>query len=187
MRTGYRTPHRENRMNAVKLYASLLFLALLLGSGVTSAARLLTQIDPPQEAPAFALRDHLGNPVSLADYRGKVVVINFWATWCPPCRREMPSLNRAAAWLKKYDVEMLAINSGERPGRVEKFLQKQPMDFPVLLDPDSRVSSDWEATRLPITYVVDQQGRLVFRALGSREWDAPELLVPIRSLALPAE
>lgn len=174
-------------MNAVKTYARLLLLALLLGSGSASAARLLTQIDPPEEAAAFTLRDTLGNPVSLADYRGKVVVINFWATWCPPCRREMPSLNRAAAWLKKYDVEMLAINSGEQPARVERFLKEQQMDFPVLLDPDSRVSSAWEATRLPITYVVDKQGRLAFRALGSREWDAPELLVPIRSLALPAE
>ncbi|PLX60756.1 peroxiredoxin [Sedimenticola selenatireducens] len=171
-------------MNALKVFFTLL-LGLLLTAGSASAARLLTPVDPPTEAPAFTLQDTGGNRISLADYRGKVLVVNFWATWCPPCRREMPSLNRAAAWLKKYDVALIAINSGERADKVEKFLQEQPLDFPVLLDPDSTVSTQWKATRLPITYVVDPQGRLVYRALGSREWDAPELLVPIRGLGLP--
>lgn len=171
-------------MNVVKSCSSLLLLVLLLASGFASAARPLTPIDPPREAATFTLRDTLGNPVSLADYRGKVVVINFWATWCPPCRREMPSLNRAAAWLKQYDIELLAINSGEQPERVEKFLRERTLDFPVVLDPNSDVSAEWKATRLPMTYVVDPEGRLVYRALGSREWDAPELLEPIRSLAL---
>jgi len=172
-------------MNALKTVSTLVILGLLLAAGSASAARLLTPIDPPIQAPAFTLQDTQGNPISLADYRGKVLVINFWATWCPPCRREMPSLNRAAAWLKKYDIALLAINSGEQAGKVEKFLQEQPVDFPVVLDPDSAVSTQWKATRLPMTYVVDPQGRLVYRALGSREWDAPELLVPIRSLGLP--
>jgi peroxiredoxin len=97
----------------------------------------------------------------------------------------MPSLNRAAAWLNKYGGELIAINVGERADKVEKFLQELPLDFPVLLDPDTEVSSRWDAMRLPVTYVVDPQGRIVYRALGSREWDAPELLVPIRALGLP--
>jgi len=171
-------------MNALKLFFTLL-LGLLLTAGSASAARLLTLIDPSTEAPAFTLQDTQGNPISLADYRGKVLVINFWATWCPPCRHEMPSLNRAAAWLKKYDIALLAINSGEQADKVEKFLQEQPLDFPVLLDPGGAVSTQWNATRLPVTYVVDPQGRLIYRALGSRDWDTPELLVPIRGLGLP--
>ncbi|WP_260293432.1 peroxiredoxin family protein [Sedimenticola hydrogenitrophicus] len=172
-------------MHALKTLTLLFWLMLLTVAGSASAGRLLTLIDEPTEAPAFALQDTRGNRVSLADYRGKVLVVNFWATWCPPCRKEMPSLNRAAAWLNKYGVELIAINVGERADQVEKFLQEVPLDFPVLLDPDTAVSSRWDAMRLPVTYVVDPQGRIVYRALGSREWDAPELLVPIRALGLP--
>jgi peroxiredoxin len=173
-------------MHSLKSLTTLLFwLMLLAAAGSASAGRLLTLIDEPFEAPAFTLQDTRGNRISLADYRGKVLVVNFWATWCPPCRKEMPSLNRAAAWLNKYGVELIAINVGERADKVEKFLQELPLDFPVLLDPDTEVSSRWDAMRLPVTYVVDPQGRIVYRALGSREWDAPELLVPIRALGLP--
>jgi NDP-sugar pyrophosphorylase family protein len=97
----------------------------------------------------------------------------------------MPALNRGAAWLKKHGVELIAINVGEKEKRVTDYLQKEPVDFPILLDLDTEVSTRWDAMRLPITYVVDQEGRIVYRALGSREWDQPELLVPIRALALP--
>lgn len=170
-------------MTPLKTIFSLAFW-LLLTTGSASAARLLSPVDPRTEAPDFALQDSRGNPISLADYRGKVLVVNFWATWCPPCRKEMPSLNRAAAWLKTYDVALIAINVGDNAERVEKFLQEQALDFPIPLDTDTSVSTRWDATRLPITYVVDPQGRIAYRALGSREWDAPELLVPIRSLGM---
>ncbi|MCW8890071.1 MAG: TlpA family protein disulfide reductase [Sedimenticola sp.] len=172
-------------MNSPRITALLLTTFLLVGFNNTFAARLLTLLDERPEAPPFVLEDMQGKSVSLADYKGKVLVINFWATWCPSCRKEMPSLNRGAAWLKQYDVELIAINVGENPKRVKKYLQEEPVDFPVLLDRDTEVSNRWDAMRLPITYVVDKEGRIVFRALGSREWDAPELLVPIRSLALP--
>ncbi len=172
-------------MTTLKNFFPLLASLLLLVTGSASATRLLTLVDAESEAPAFNLRDIQDNPISLADYRGKVLVINFWATWCPSCRKEMPSLNRAANWLKPYDVELIAINVGEKAERVEAYLREQPLEFPVLLDPDTEVAARWDAMRLPITYVVNPQGRIVYRALGSREWDAPELLVPIRSLALP--
>ncbi|MCW8943188.1 MAG: TlpA family protein disulfide reductase [Sedimenticola sp.] len=172
-------------MKSPRLAVTLIAAFLLFGFESATAARLLTLLDDRPEAPPFVLKDTQGKEVSLADYKGKVLVINFWATWCPSCRKEMPSLNRGAAWLKKYDVELIAINVGEKPKRVMDYLQKEPVDFPILLDLDTEVSNRWDAMRLPITYVVDKEGRIVFRALGSREWDAPELLVPIRSLALP--
>jgi peroxiredoxin len=172
-------------MNILKTFSTLLLWLMLMNSGSAAAARLLTLVDAEPEAPPFNLHDIQGNPVSLADYRGKVLVINFWATWCPSCRKEMPSLNRAADWLKRYGVELIAINVGEKPAQVEKYLREEPLNFPVLLDRDTEVSTRWDAMRLPVTYVVNTQGRIVYRALGSREWDTPELLVPIRSLALP--
>lgn len=162
----------------------LMFWLLLTLAGSAAANRPLTLVEERPEAPAFTLPDMQGGTLSLADYRGKVLVVNFWATWCPPCRKEMPSLNRAAAWLKKYDVELIAINVGESADQVAKFLQQLTLDFPILLDQDTAVSTRWDATRLPITYVVDPQGRIAYRALGSREWDAPELLVPIRALGM---
>ncbi|WP_428606450.1 peroxiredoxin family protein [Sedimenticola sp.] len=173
-------------MNLKKHLFTLLIGLMLISSGSASAARrLLTPIDAQPAAPAFALQDTQGNPRTLADYRGKVLVVNFWATWCPACRKEMPSLNRAKAWLKKYDVELLAINVGEKAAQIERYLKEQPLDFPVLLDPDTSVATAWDAMRLPVTYVVDPEGKIIYRALGGREWDTPELLVPIRALGLP--
>lgn len=174
-------------MTTPRLTSTLLALLLIFSMGTASAARLLSLVDERPEAPSFTLKDTHGKTVSLTDYRGKVLVINFWATWCPSCREEMPALNRGAAWLKKYGVELIAINLGEKEKRVTDYLQKEPVDFPILLDLDTEVSTRWDAMLLPTTYVVDQQGRIVYRALGGREWDQPELLVPIRALALPRE
>ncbi|MCW8908770.1 MAG: TlpA family protein disulfide reductase [Sedimenticola sp.] len=164
--------------------ALLLLTCLLLGTGPLQAGRLLSVVEDRPKAPDFTLNDVHGKPVSLADFGGRVLVINFWATWCPSCRKEMPSLERAADWLKQYDAALIGVNVGERPNQVHRYLAEEPVDFPILLDPDMKMSTEWGATRLPVTYVVDPEGRIVYRALGSREWDAPELLVPIRSLGL---
>lgn len=164
--------------------AFLFLFCLLLVSAPLHAARLLSPVDEKPAAPDFTLNDSNGNPVSLADFRGRVLVINFWATWCPSCRKEMPSLDRAANWLKKYDAALIAINVGEKPKQVNRYLAEEPVGFPILLDPEMKVATEWDAMRLPVTYVIDPEGRIVYRALGSREWDAPELLVPIRALGL---
>ena len=165
--------------------AAVLLCSLLLTASPLYAARLLSLVEQHPPAPDFTLMDVSGKPVSLVDFRGRVLVINFWATWCPSCRQEMPSLERAAAWLKQYDAELIAINVGEKAKQVKRYLAEEPVDFPILLDRDMKVATDWDAMRLPVTYVVDPEGRIVYRALGSREWDAPELLVPIRGLGLP--
>ncbi len=167
-----------------KKYLPLIMICLLTVSNAF-AARLLSLVDEQPAAVPFTLHTVTGEEVSLRDYENRVVVVNFWATWCIPCREEIPSLNRAAEWLKKYDVAMLAVNVGEDPDAVAAFLEQYPVDFPVLLDREMKVSGDWKATGLPTTYVVDPKGRIVYRAVGSREWDAPEVLVPIRALGLP--
>jgi thiol-disulfide isomerase/thioredoxin len=118
----------------------------------------------------------------LKDYRGKVVIVNFWATWCPPCRYELPSMERAYQRLKDKGVEMLAINVGEDADTIFTFTVDYPVTFPLLMDRDSKVINDYPVMGLPTTYVIDNKGRLVYRAIGTREWDDAALVQKILDL-----
>ncbi|HEY5604568.1 MAG TPA: TlpA disulfide reductase family protein [Gammaproteobacteria bacterium] len=133
-------------------------------------------------APDFSLNDIDGKPHALQDYRGMVVIINFWATWCPPCRYELPSMERAYQRLKKQGIEMLAINVGEDADTIFTFTVDYPVTFPLLMDLDSKVIKDYPVVGLPTTYVVDSKGRLVYRAIGTREWDDAALMQKILDL-----
>ncbi len=164
------------------LFATVMLLSLT--SPLWAGKNLLTSLEPRPPAKDFSLLTLEGKAVELAQQRGKVVVVNFWATWCPACLHEMPSFNRAAEWLKPHGAEVIAINVGESAQRVQKFLDKNPLDFTVLLDPLMEVSMAWDASRLPVTFIVDPKGRVAYRALGSREWDSSDMLIPIRTLSL---
>jgi peroxiredoxin len=126
-------------------------------------------------APGFTLSDMQGKPVSLADYRGKVVVLNFWASWCPPCRAEMPSMERLYGTLKGNDFVLLAVNV-EKNGRsaVAAFSQKIPMSFPVLLDSDQHVSGLYRVGGIPQTFIINKKGEIVQEVTGARDWNSPE-------------
>ncbi|MDY6980785.1 MAG: TlpA disulfide reductase family protein [Pseudomonadota bacterium] len=130
----------------------------------------------PIPAPSFTLKDMDGNIHKLADYRGQVAVVNFWATWCPPCREEMPSMERAWKQLQKENVAMLAINVGEDADTIFTFTADYPVSFPLLMDQDSSVINAWPVKGLPTTFVLDKQGRIVYRVIGGREWDHPKLI-----------
>ncbi|MDD5388583.1 MAG: TlpA disulfide reductase family protein [Gallionellaceae bacterium] len=141
----------------------------------------LTPIAEPQPAPALILADMDGKMHDLADLKGKVVVVNFWATWCPPCRREMPSLERLKQQLQSRGLAMLAVDVGEDADTVFAFTgQLEPAPtFPLLLDRDSRAMQRWKVKGLPTTFVIDQQGRVIFRAIGGREFDNPAMIAAL--------
>lgn len=136
---------------------------------------------PP--APTLALPDLDDKPVDLARYRGKVVLVNFWATWCPPCRKEFPSLGRVRKLFRPADFEVLAVNVGEDPETAFSFAGA--VDFPILFDRDSKVMARWQVKGLPSTFVVDRRGRLALRAVGGREFDDPAIVAQLRELLRP--
>jgi peroxiredoxin len=147
------------------LVALLLTLAALPGG-----AQELRPWRGGGNAPPLVLQDLEGRTHRLEDYRGKVVLINFWATWCDPCRAEMPALNKLRASLAGHPFAVLAVNLAESEGRVRRFMEQVPLDFPVLLDRDSGVAKAWKARVLPVSFVVDTEGRIRYSALGEIDW-----------------
>jgi len=146
------------------------------------AEESLTELTDKPLAKAFELMDMDGNKVKLSDFLGKPVIINFWATWCPPCRAELPSMNRAWTKVKDKGVAMLAINVGEDEETIFSFMADYPIEFKVLLDQTGDIVSQWPIKGLPTTFVLDPQGRLFYRAIGGREWDSEELIKQVLAL-----
>lgn len=169
------------------LFAAVVFY---FGATVSFAAspaadrQTLTPAQQPMPAPEFTLPDLDGKPHTLADYRGKVVVLNFWATWCPPCRYEMPAMQRAWEKVRDENIVFVGVDVGEDSDTVFTFLADYPVEFPLLLDQDAKVIEQYPVTGLPTTYVIDPRGRITHRAVGGREWDDEALLKELRSLSV---
>lgn len=163
--------------------ALLICCALWLGlSTPARAGEGLTPLPDRPAAPEFALEDLQGQIYRLSDYRGRVVVVNFWATWCPPCRAEMPSLQRAWEQTQAEGIVWLAVDVAKAEEQVFAFSGQHSYRFPILLDRDAAVLGRWPVKGMPTTLVVDPQGRIAYRAISGREWDAAPLLSAIRAL-----
>ena len=174
-------------MSARRAERSGIFLAAALLLAPASAFAAGGELKPWSggAAPPLALRDLLGREHKLADYRGKVVVINFWATWCEPCREEMPSMQRLQDKLAGKPFAILAVDYGEGAPRIKDFLQKVPVRFPLLLDRDTSVAAAWKVKVLPTTLVLDPQHRIRYSVVGDLEWDSPKVEDAIRKLLPP--
>ena len=138
----------------------------------------------PKPAPALKLKDIEGKSHDLAKLRGKVVLINFWATWCPPCRREMPSMERLAQRFKGQPFVVLAVDVGEDIDTIEAFTSQldTTLTFPILLDTRSHAMRAWRVAGLPTTFLIDKQGRIVASAIGGRAFDHPEIVKAVGKL-----
>lgn len=201
-----RPPHWEflDTMAALSLLRAprrgLIGLGLALAAGGTLAAALhgrqagaaggLGRLKEtgPKPLPEFSFTDAEGKPHSVADFRGKGLVINLWATWCPPCVKEMPALDQAQAALEKEGVMVLPLSS-DRGGKaqVESFYAgREIRHLGIWLDPQGAAARALGARGLPTTIIVDRQGQERARLEGAAEWDKPEMLADLRRLIGPA-
>ena len=136
--------------------------------------------------PPLVLKDLNGKTHDLKQYRGKVVLINFWATWCPPCRAEMPSMQRLKNKMAGKPFVILAVDMGETEAEVNAFLAQVKTDFTILMDKDGRALKAWKVFAFPTSYVVDPQGKIRYGLYGASEWDAPDKVQKITQLMPPA-
>jgi peroxiredoxin len=169
-------------VSAVTLRQLLCGLLLLVAGYSAQAGESLTPLPGGKPAPDFELVDTDGKLHRLSDYRGKTVILNFWATWCPPCREEIPSMNRAWRQLAKEDVVMLAVNMGEDEDTIFVFTADYPAEFPLLLDRDGSVIAQWPVKGLPTTYIIAPDGSIAYRAIGGRNWDDSDIMDILRAL-----
>lgn len=144
----------------------------------------LERVNPPSPAPDLTIVDAAGAQHSLKDFAGRFVLVNFWATWCPPCRKEMPSLDRLQARLGGPDFQVVPV-SLDRGGmdRVQSFLKDNGIhNLTAYLDPDAKSMALFGFPGLPTSILIDRKGREVARLIGGAEWDSPPLMAKIVSL-----
>ncbi|MES2786848.1 MAG: TlpA disulfide reductase family protein [Pseudomonadota bacterium] len=170
--------HSEHTRRDCLLYAG----GLITGAAIALPARAaeVTAWPPPRRAPAFEAMDSSGRTWTLADVRGRVVLLNFWATWCEPCRAEMPALAQLAK--SESRIAVLAVNFKENASRAERFMQSAAPDIPVLLDTDGSVAKAWGVKIFPTTVVIARDGQVRWRVRGEFDWTAQEaaqLLAPL--------
>ena len=144
----------------------------------------VVELKEGQQAPGFTLLTLDGGRASLADHRDKLVVLNFWATWCQPCTVEMPSLE--ALWRRYRDRGLLVVgvcvDRGAPKALLEPYVRNLKLTFPILLDPDSKTSDRWRVTALPATFIVRPGGEVAGMAMGAREWNSDEMRALVERL-----
>ncbi|MGE5893593.1 MAG: TlpA family protein disulfide reductase [bacterium] len=133
-------------------------------------------------APDFNLATLDGKSYTLADFRGRVIFLNFWTTWCPPCREEIPDLNELSKKYNKKDFVIVAISTDISPRTLTDFLKKYPVEYLVLHDPESKAARNYKAYSLPASFLIDRNGKIVERFLGSEKWMGRDFLKKIDSL-----
>ena len=162
---------------------------LLLAGGlnlvpVPALAGGIVAVESKPLAPDFELQSLTGNPVKLSDLKGKVVLVNFWASWCAPCRAEMPSMERLWKKMDKENFTMLAINAGQEKSDIAKFFfsLRKPITFPVLIDARGSASQYWPIKALPVTFIIDKEGRVAYVSHGAKRWDSKKVRALLQQL-----
>jgi thiol-disulfide isomerase/thioredoxin len=168
-----------------RLAAVLLALACAAATLDASAEARIRSWDGAMRLP-LAGRGLDGHAIDLQDLKGRVVLVNFWATWCEPCREEMPSIEKLRAKLDGRPFDVLTVNYGESRERVAEFLERQRVHLPVVLDPDKQAAETWNAKGLPMTFLVGADGRVRYFVFGEMDWSRGEALRLVQKLVAEA-
>ena len=175
--------------NALRTAAVIVVVVVVAFAYVHLAQNRGYALKKGTEAPGFRLPSLAGQEMDLAAQRGKVVVLNFWATWCPPCVAEMPSLERLHRTLSPEGLAVITVSTDEDEAELRRFVSARSLTLPVLKDPGGRVAAgEYRTTGYPETFVLDREGRLLEHVVGPAEWDSPQSLDYFRGLlgAAPA-
>ena len=160
------------------------FAAALVIAGFAAWPLAAAELKPSggRQVASFQLKDLSGTAHRLADYRGRVVLVNFWATWCEPCRDEMPAIEKLKERFSGRPFAVLAVNVDEPEARVRNFLASVPLSFTVLLDHERKLARSWNVRVLPASYVIAPDGTVRFRAEGEIDWGTRDVADRISSL-----
>ena len=173
-----------------KIILSVLIASFLSSAGVyadtvrTKLAELnFETFDDDTNYIDFSLKNLEGRTVNLRDYEGKIVFLNFWATWCPPCVKEMPSMENLYREMEGLDFEMIAVNIQERESAVKRFVQSRDLSFPVVLDTEAAAAASYRIRSIPTTYVIDKKGKVAGIFIGAKDWDSENSLRVFREIS----
>ena len=166
----------------------ILFSLLFLFAAVSHASTPLEDLFVVPEvarhaAPGFTIENLRGGDSSLADYEGKIVLLNFWATWCMPCRAEMPGMETLWQNYREQDFVVVAVSNDEgSKKRVETFTKLLDLSFPVLLDPEGEVNDLYKVSNMPTSFLIDRNGKIISRIVGSDDWTSQEAIKLVEDL-----
>ena len=166
-------------------YRHLIFclLLVLLGQQAQAAKGQLKEYWGDMTSPEIELPDLQGRQHSLTDYRGNVVLVQFWATYCTPCRTEMPTMNQLLEKMRCKPFAIVTVNMAESPAQLRQFLQEVPVDFPVLMDSDGSTLVRWIVFTGPANFILDKRGKIIYTLYGAIEWDSEEMVSRLSALS----
>jgi len=193
MRKNYSIVHTHTRVRSwyfTLLGIFLVFLTLPLYSAEVQPwyANSLESLgffvfDSPTDQPNFSVASLNGSVKNRLSTKGNVTLLNFWATWCPPCRQEIPSLQRLYTAMQGEKFEIMAISVGESPATVKAFIEQSKIKYPVYLDPKGSLGRTYASRGIPTTYILDKNGKVIAGIIGSFAYDDPAFIAIIKELA----
>ena len=168
-----------NYRMAVFIFIAVTVLVIILSLTLNNSSLEFSNqvaIEGDIPAPDFTFPGLDGKMVSLSDYKGKVVLVNIWATWCPPCVKEMPSMEKLYRKFKRENFEILAVSIDEPgPKAVAPFMEKTRLTFPALIDSKGAIKSVYRISAIPESFIIDKQGFLIKKIVGPLDWAAPQV------------
>ncbi|MDH5765207.1 MAG: TlpA family protein disulfide reductase [Gammaproteobacteria bacterium] len=166
------------------LKTRLFILLMMLLSCMQVSATNLKIFKGDDQVPALQLQDLQGKVHNLNDYKGQVVLLQFWATYCPPCRKEMPSMNNLQKKMADVPFKILAVDMGESRAEVDEFISQVKPEFTILMDPEGESIAAWKVYAAPSNFIIDTQGKIRYTLYGGVEWDSPEMVKQLKALVV---